>query len=201
MKNQVVVIHGGDVFETYEEYLEDLRNKELDFERLREGKKDWKGTLREALGEKYEVIQPSMPNKQNARYEEWRIWFEKFIPYLQDELVLVGHSMGGIFLVKYLTENEFPKKVLATFLVAAPFDDKDIQEPIGDFKLPEKTDGFKKKVGKVFLYHSEDDPVVPFVDLEKYKKELPDATVRIFKNRGHFTQEELQEIVEDIKSL
>ena len=105
MKKQVVVIHGGDTFKTYEQYLRFLKRFDIDFERYRSGKNDWKTNLREALGEEYEVIAPVMPNKNNAKYPEWQIWFEKFIPFLNGEIILVGHSLGGTFIAKYLSEK------------------------------------------------------------------------------------------------
>lgn len=106
MKKQILVIHGADTFDTNEEYLDYIKNFEIDFERFRNDRVDWKDTLREKLGEDYEVIQPAMPNKFNARYAEWQIWFEKFIPHLESEVILIGHSMGGVFLAKYLSQLE-----------------------------------------------------------------------------------------------
>ena len=193
---QLFVIHGGDAFPTYEEYIEYLKKETVD---LRRGK-GWKAGLQEALGEGYEVIQPRMPNSMNAKYLEWRIWFEKFFPYIKDGVILLGHSMGGIFLAKYLSENEFPYKVLATFLVAAPFD-SDGGRPIVEFTLPTSLSGLKRQGGKIFLYQSKDDPVVDFNEIGKYQKVLPDAEVRIFEDRQHFNQEEYPEIVETIKKL
>ena len=109
MKKQVVVIHGGDTFETYEEYLNFLRGYEIDIERYKSDKRDWKPWLRQRLGSDYEVILPIMPNKTNARFDEWKIWFEKFIPFLHDNVLLIGHSLGGTFLAKYLSENKFSR--------------------------------------------------------------------------------------------
>ncbi len=63
-----------------------------------------------------------MPNKTNAQFEEWKIWFEKFIPFLNDGVILVGHSLGGVFLAKYLSENKFPKKIGGVFLVSAVYE-------------------------------------------------------------------------------
>lgn len=199
MKRQIIVIDGGDTFNTYKEYLSFLKGFKIDFERTK--RKNWKETLTEKLGKKFEVILPRMPNKMNARYSEWKIWFEKFIPFLEDEVVLMGHSLGGTFLTKYLSSTEFPKNIRATFLISAPYDDKDSGESLVDFALPESLNGLKRQGGKVFLYHSEDDPIVPFADFRKYTKELPDARTRVFKERGHFFQEEFPELFEDIQSL
>ena len=176
-----------------------MKNKELDFERLkREG---WKETLAEKLGKGFEIILPKMPNSTNARYLEWKIWFEKLIPFLEEEVVLVGHSLGGMFLTKYLSENEFPKKIRATFLVSAPYDEVDSGESLVDFVLSASLSNLQEQGGKIFIYHSEDDPVVPFADFKKYARDLPNATTQTFKDREHLGQEEFPELVEDVENL
>ncbi len=43
MKQQVFVIHGGTAFDTYEEYFEYLKNKEVSLEKLQG--RDWKMNL------------------------------------------------------------------------------------------------------------------------------------------------------------
>lgn len=198
MKQQILVIQGGDAFETYEEYLVSLKSKQISLDRIRF--KDWKKNLQETLGASYDVILPQMPNSQNARYAEWKIWFDKIIVLLDEPVILVGHSLGGIFLAKYLSENETPKKVKATFLVAAPYNSEGIH-PLADFILSENLARFSTQGGKIFLYHSKDDFVVPFSNLALYKNALPDAHMRIFDDRQHFKQAQLTEIVEDIRSL
>src|SRR4051812_10882369 len=108
MKKQVVVIHGGDTFGTYEEYIAFLKDFAIDsLEYFM--KMGWKDTLQESLGGAYQVILPKMPNKINAKYVEWKVWFEKLLPLLNNEIILIGHSLGGTFLAKYLSENKLPK--------------------------------------------------------------------------------------------
>jgi len=201
MKKQVFIIHGGDTFKTYEEYLSFLKDWEIDFEKYKENKKDWKINLQEELGDEFEVIAPKMPNKINAKYLEWKIWFEKFIPYITEGVILVGHSLGGSFLVKFLSENDMPKKIRGTFLVAPVYDEDSDDYSLADFKLPDNLSGFEKQGGQIFIYHSEDDPVVPFNNLGKFKEKLISAKTIIFKNKQHFGQEKLPEIVKDIKGL
>jgi predicted alpha/beta hydrolase family esterase len=198
MPKQIVVIHGGDTFATQEVYLNFLRNFEINIDRYKTEKDDWKPGLREKLGNDYEVILPVMPNKFNAQYEEWKLWFEKFIPYLNDGVILIGHSQGGIFLAKYLSENEFPKRIGGVMLVSAPYDKDSEGYPVLSFSLPST---LNLQTSNVYLYHSKDDPVVPFHALEQYQKLLPKAIVRIFEDRKHINQEEFPELVEDILSL
>ena len=200
MKKQILIVHGGDTFDTYEEYLSFLKSFEIDFERYRVGKMDWKRTLGGALGADYEVILPDMPNKINAKYAEWKIWFEKFIPYLNQRIILIGHSLGGTFLAKYFSENIFPKSISAIFLVAACYG-KGADYSLADFALTKDLNDLQKQSPKIFLYHSSDDQIVPFGDFAKYKKSLPDAIVRAFTDRGHFNQESFPELLDDIRQL
>ncbi len=79
MKKQVVIIHGGDVWKNYEVYLEYLKTHPINFDRHALRKGDYRERLAASLGEAFEVIRPDMPNHRNARYEEWKIWFEKFV--------------------------------------------------------------------------------------------------------------------------
>lgn len=198
MKQQIVVIHGGDAYATYEEYLQSLREKEITLERLRQ--KDWKSNLQQDLGEDYEVLTPRLPNAQNARYVEWKIIFDKIVPLLSDNVILIGHSLGGLFLVKYVSENKTPKTIKATLLVATPYSTQDY-EPIVDFSIERSLTPFEMTGGKIIFYQSRDDVVVPFENVKKYKAALPAAELRIFEDRGHFNQEHFPELVEEIKSL
>ena len=196
---QVVVIHGGETFDTYEQYLDALAAWEYD--PTKPEYKDWKKHLPETLGEEYEVIRPTMPSKYNAKYVEWRMWFEKVIPYLRDDVSLVGHSLGGLFLAKYLTENTLPVRIQSVHLVAAPYDATSTGTTLADFSIPDTLDGLWNQCGNVFLYHSTDDTVVPVSNMHLYQDKLPYARASIFADRGHFNQETFPEILEDIKAL
>ncbi len=197
MKKQIVVIPGGEAFENREQYLDFLKKYQIDFERYAGRKSGWKTWLREALPD-YEVILPMMPNESYAVYEEWKIWMDKLIPFLNDEVILVGHSLGGSFLVKYLSENKFPKKIKGIFLVSALFDYDDYGYSLQTFSLPDTLD---LQTDAIYLYQSKDDKVVPFRSLERFKKELPNAEVHIFEDRGHFNQQEFPELVECVRNL
>lgn len=195
---QVFVIHGGGTFATYDRYVESLKTVPVELETIE--RRDWKKNLSATLGEGYEVVLQQFPNKWNAQYAEWKLWFERCVPLLQDNVILIGHSLGGIFLAKYLSENGFTKKIIATLLVAAPFEAINENNLI-QFVLPASLQKFQQEGGKIFLYHSKDDRVVNFTELAKYQAALPNATARVFDDRGHFNQEEFPELVADIKAL
>lgn len=196
---QVVVIHGGETFDTHEEYLAWLNAYEVTLDKAQTRR--WKSTLADALGEEYEVIQPGMPNAFDAKYPEWKLWFEKYLAHLGDDLILVGHSLGAIFLVKYLSEETVSKHILGTFLIAAPFDSTDAEYSLSDFRLPESLSKCAEQSRLIHFYHSTDDEVVPFTDLAKYQKALPYARATVFADKGHFRMEEFPELVADIKAL
>jgi predicted alpha/beta hydrolase family esterase len=195
MKSSLIVIHGGTTFDTYEEYWKYLESCKVSLEKT--NRKDWKDFLASNLP-KFEVMYPKMPNAKNARYPEWKLWFEKFIPLLSDEIVLIGHSLGGIFLAKYLSETEFPKKIKSLHLVAALYDTEVIKDSLADFSLNGTVEKLGILTNNIFLYQSKDDPEVAFANVEKYKRDIPTATLREFEDRGHFTQENFPELIKDI---
>ncbi|MEI7777581.1 MAG: alpha/beta fold hydrolase [bacterium] len=199
-KQQILLLHGGTTYETYEKYFESLKNKTPKLEWIL-SRRDWKNELQNQLGEDFAVYAPQMPNKQNAQYEEWKILFEKIIELLSENLILIGHSLGAIFLVKYLSENKINKKIKKTFLMGTPFDDEGMdEEPLYSFLRKGDLRDFEKQAGEIFFYHSEDDFSVPFSHLEKYRRELPNANIRAMKDRNHFLQEIIPELIDDIKN-
>ena len=197
MKTSVVIIHGGTTFDTYEEYWKYLESSTLTLEKI--NRKNWKDFLAENLTE-FEVVYPKMPNSKNARYPEWKLWFEKLFPLLSDEVILVGHSLGGIFLAKYLSENIFPKKITALHLVAAPYDTEVIKYSLADFALIHTVEKLADLTNQIFIYQSKDDPEVAFADAKKYKRDIPSAQLEVFEDRGHFIQESFPELIANIKA-
>ena len=199
MKNQVVVIHGGHVLAKREDIVSYLNNKNVKIEDFKP-KKGWKENLENTLKD-LEFLYPKMPNKEDAKYSEWKAWFERLIPFLNDDVLFVGHSLGGLFLIKYLSENLFPKKIKAIFLVAAPHDGRNQKHVLGTFTQGSDVSGMADQGNKIYFYHSKDDAVVPFSDFEKYQSKFPRATFRTFEDKGHFNDERFDELVEDIKNL
>ena len=199
MKKQILFIHGGSTFKSYREYLSHLKSIKIDLDRYRKTK--WSDSLNIGLGNEFDVLLPKMPNPSNAKYGEWKIIFNKISKLLEKNVILIGHSLGAIFLAMYLSENKFPKKILATLLISPPHDDDGMEESLGDFILPKSLNKLNNQGGKIFIYQSKDDPVVPYSHLEKYKKALPNAIIREFKNREHFNQPKFPELIKDIRGL
>ena len=192
---QIVIVHGGSSFNSYENYLDSLKNSSLHYERLL-----WAQKWREWLAQTttgYDVLLPDFPNKQNAQYEEWKIYFEKLLPLLDSDVQLIGYSLGAMFLAKYLHESPLSSPVRRLVLVSPCYDDESVED-LGSFRVTSAT-GLEKSAKEIHLFHSKDDPVVPFTELAKFQRDLPTATVHIFEDRNHFFQStfpELKELLE-----
>ena len=198
-KQQVLLIHGGTTYATSDAYLDALKTKTPNLEWIL-SRRDWKNELQDDLGNDFAVYVPKMPNAQNAQYDEWKILFEKIVDLLDDDFVLIGHSLGAIFLVKYMSENNIAKRVKKTMLLGAPFDDEGmVNEPLLSFLRKGTLEHFSAQAGEVYIYHSEDDFAVPFGHFLKYQQALPSAHFRAFTDRNHFLQASVPELVADIK--
>jgi len=193
-KKQIIVIHGGEAWDTYEEYMEYLRNYDFTKDKFNKiESKRWKDNLQSVLGENFQVIKPMMPSGRNAKYDEWAIWFEKLFPYFNEKIILVGHSLGVAFLAKYISENILQAQIEQLHLVAGAICVK------GGFNLEESLEKIEEQCKSIFIYHSTDDFVVDFEEGLKYKKMLSRATFAKFEDRNHFLQDEFPEIVQNIK--
>ena len=197
-KIQVLIIHGGMTFKNKKDYLNFLKTREISIER----KKYWSDEyLTKGLGNNFEIIRLRMPLADNAKYEEWKIHFERHSLLLKNNIILIGTSLGGIFLAKYLSENKFPKKILSTYLVCPPFDNSLREEDLaGGFKLKNDLTLIEKNSKKVYLLFSKDDDVVPPLHAKKYKQKLKNANLVIYKSKnGHFQISKFPEIIKMIK--
>jgi uncharacterized protein len=202
MKQQVFYIHGGTAYSNYDAFLDSLRSDiPRDLPNVPKRVK-WTDTLREDLGSDFEVFTPRMPNSQNAKYQEWKLWFERHFEYLEQDVILVGWSQGAYFLAKYLIEEDtLPFSVKSLFLLAAPFEPADFGgEDGGDFDFDTDDIGdLENKVSKITILHSKDDFVVPYEHALKYQAGLPKATLVTYEDKNHFLVEEFPEIIQMIR--
>lgn len=150
----------------------------------------WKKWLREGLSDRFESFSPDMPAIQNASYPAWKIWFEKLFPYLNDrKLVFIAHSLGGIFIAKYLSENTFPKRIEQLHLVGPVLDNEGlIGESVASFGFDtNQLSRIVPQCGEIHIWSSVDDPVVPYFHAERYYKALENSILHTFSDRGHFS--------------
>lgn len=187
-KQQVIVIGGGETFDTPEDYIKFLR-LDMKFDPLKYStrKSNWKENLSKDLGRRYEVIYVAMPNKLNAKYKEWEIYFDKIQPHLRNGVIFVCHSLGGIFLLKYLARNGVGCHVAATIFVSSPTDIDD-RPGYADFYL-QGIHPSRSHLGQIHWFHAPDDIIVTchhsYMGQMMYGGEL-----HLLPKRGHFIHEQ-----------
>jgi predicted alpha/beta hydrolase family esterase len=197
-KTQIFMIHGGMTFKNQKDYLHWLKVRKISIEK----KARWDGDyLDKELGKNFEIIRQRMPLQDNAKYNDWKIYFERHIPLLRNNAILIGSSLGGIFLAKYLSENKISKKILATYIICPPFDNTLLGEDlVGGFKLKSDLSLIEKNCKDVTLMFSADDDCVPVSHAEKYRNKLKNVKIIIYKSKnGHFKVTKFPEIVKMIK--
>lgn len=195
---QILFIRWWEAFDAPEDYHAYLRNREFNpFDQ----KKSWRDWVARALSSEYEVMMPTMPCKQNADYESWKIRFERHFPFLNDEpCILIGHSLWWSFLLKRLSENTFPKDVFQLHLVCPALSSEWlVGEGIGTFRADVTLfHRIEQQIETIFIYHSKDDPVVPYMHSEAIAEYIPSSTFLTFQHRGHFDQPALPELLDNI---
>lgn len=138
----------------------------------------------------YKVDAPEMTQHAETTYESWKREFERFD--LTPDTLLVGHSLGGGFLVRYLSENDV--KVGRVILVA----------PWTGIKSDEAVDGFNDdfftftndraiaaKTAGIHVMYSDDDFQSIQKSITMLRDSLDDIEFIELHAKGHFTRESL----------
>ena len=155
--------------------------------------------LERSLGPDYELVAPEMPDAEtDPRYRPWRNRIEQELESLGDGVRIVGHSLGGSVVLKYLSEDRPPVEIAGLFLVAVPW-----WGPEGwawdEFAVPDDFGGQLADV-RTFLYQSREDPEVPFTHLQMHADRLPHATTRPIDGAEHSFVNGLPALLDDILS-
>lgn len=203
-RQEIILVGGGDSFSCREDFLQYLKNVELRDIPQDNPRQSWKAWLREQLGPQYWLDTPHMPNKENAQYDEWKVWFERHLALTTGPVILIGLSLGAEFLAKYLIENDVSQEIRAVFLLAGPcgtFEDPDGMDCASFAFDPQHLPVLAEKTPTIHILHSKDDFVVPYEHALKYQAALPKATLHTFTDKNHFLVEELPELLTLIRNL
>jgi uncharacterized protein len=166
-----------------------------------EGSEPFFARLREELGPGYELLFPIMPEPENPHYAPWSKRLGEILDEAEEPLVVVGHSLGSSVVLKHLAESDRPKPITGLVLATTPFWGREEDWEI-EWALPEDWPDASTKLPPTFLFHSRDDEVIPFDDLDRYARLLPGATVRALDGNGHlYDRGDLTEILAAIRSL
>jgi predicted alpha/beta hydrolase family esterase len=138
-----------------------------------------------------------MPDPDHPRYRPWRDQIEQELGKLDADALLIGHSLGGSMLLKYLAEGTYQRPIAGLFLVAVPYWGK--QDWEREYAVPDDFAARLPPIRHLFLYHSRFDENAPFASLKRYQEQLPQATVRVLDGKEHSFTEGLPVLVQDIK--
>ncbi len=167
--------------------------------------KKWYSWLEEAMRERGIKFQaPVLPKADDPNIEEWLSELEKTEP--NENSVLVGHSRGGVAILRWLERlsgNSRVKKVILIGTNSGHAHEMDKSENNDDFYTEEGFDFAKIKMHceNFVVMHSRDDEWVPFSAGEENAKGL-DAKFLKFEDRGHFgsklPKQEIPELINEI---
>jgi uncharacterized protein len=159
--------------------------------------------LGSGLGGGYELRYPKMPHESDPDYNRWQPRIRKELATLEENAILIGHSLGGSFLLKYISEEKIGKRIAGIFLIATPYWGGDgwRYEGYERVALPEDFASKLPRGTPIFFYHGSDDEVVPFAHLALYAEKMPRAIIRALEGRGHQLNNDLTEVAADIRNL
>lgn len=148
----------------------------------------WMKEELEKLGCKTIVPQFPTPPVVPAKVSEWFDVLSEYEKDIDENTILIGHSLGGIFTLRVLEKLDHPVK--AAVLVGTPIGVR----PILNYDRDESFSGFdfdwekiRKNAGKFYVYQSDNDP---YVGLENGKKLAENLGVGLtfVSGAGHFNK-------------
>ena len=146
----------------------------------------WLKEKLEAKGCKVFVPQFPTPPVVPAKLSEWFDVLKDYEQYINENTIIVGHSLGGTFTLKLL--EQLKHKVKGVFFVGTAIGIK----PIFNYDRDLSFSGFnfdwksiKTKAQNFFVFHSDNDPYVTLPNGEKLAKELS-VNLTFIPTAGHF---------------
>lgn len=166
-----------------------------------EGSSDFVSWLKTELADEYELLHPLMPSPDNPDYEPWKLRLDTEFSNLKGDVVLIGHSLGGSVLLKYLSTNPVQFDVQGLYLCAAPFWGRDGEWQYEPFTLsPDFADSLPP-IPNIHIYHSKKDPFVPYRHAELYRDELSNSTLHEIEGDSHTFDEGIERLPGDIRNI
>jgi predicted alpha/beta hydrolase family esterase len=153
--------------------------------------------LQRGLGPEYRLLHPLMPHPEAPEYQPWKLGLATALAGLSGEVTLIGHSLGGSVLVKYLAEEGWAGAITSLCLIAAPYFGAPDWEH-AEFMLDPAA--APPRLPRVCLYYTRDDAVVAPAHLALYAAMFPQATARELDGYGHTFSAGCAELVADLRA-
>lgn len=141
---------------------------------------------RQLLLNKIETQTPEMPGFYKPAYAAWKETFENLKP--DENTILVGHSCGGGFLVRWLSEN--PERHVGKVVLVAPW--LDPKKLLGDFFDFEINSDIASKTSSLTVFYSTDDMQEVLSSVELLRDKLIGAIFKEFTGKGHFVLDSMK---------
>lgn len=125
---------------------------------------------------------PELPLPFEPEYSKWHSVFNQFT--IDEETMLIGHSCGAGFLVRWLSENS--QKVGKVALVA-PFLDPNHNEVKSDFFDFSIKEHLSRQTFETCIFYSTDDHASIRTSVEQIVTADPTIKEKTFNDKGHFT--------------
>jgi len=145
------------------------------------------------------TVSIEVPNSYAPKYNVWKKEFERFD--IEETTILIGHSCGAGFLVRYLSEN--PSVKVKQVILVAPWINPAKEECADDFfEFTIKKD-ITNQADKFTIIASDNDYEVIERSVGILRDELPNAEYVELKGKQHFTYndlgtEEFPELLQEI---
>ncbi len=132
------------------------------------------------------VVALDLPEPWRPRYEAWRKEFERHD--VGEQTILVGHSCGGGFLVRWLTDN--PQAKVDKVVLVAPWLNppgvEDVDGDTADFFEFEIAADLMNRANRFVMFESSNDYPSLRASAEILRNQIGNLEVRTFKDYGHF---------------
>lgn len=125
---------------------------------------------------------PEVPLAFEPHWERWVAEIERFD--INPDTILVGHSCGGGFWVRYLSEHQ--ELTVGKVVLVAPWIDVEHEDHNNFFDFKIDVNLVSRTKG-LFIYNSIEDVDEIQTSVTKLKKVLKGAIYKEFKGKGHFT--------------
>ena len=136
------------------------------------------------------VIAPNFPvGLEIQNYDAWKNELDKYKDKINEHTVFIAHSIGPIFIVKYVLENNI--KIDSLYSISGfngLINIKDFDKVNKSFFMPDILD-FDKRCDNRIAFFSNNDPFVPYKLLDDFSKQIV-SKVHIVKNAGHFIEDD-----------
>lgn len=155
-------------------------------------KENWFPWLKYELEKRgYNVLVPQFPTPPivPAKIDKWLEVFKSYRQYINEDTIIIGHSLGGIFTLRILEKLKYPIK--AAIFVGTPIGVR----PIKYYDRDNSFSGFLfdwkvilEKASHFIVFQSDNDPYVSLGNGKQLAKNL-NVKLNFVQNAGHFNTE------------